>query len=86
MQVPLLPPTVTDQIRLWEMEKNRLEAIHGYLFKEFNTLQDYEMAVQYARELGWVMWEKKERRMFFCRDEGKDSVIQFIQRRVVKNG
>jgi transcription initiation factor TFIIH subunit 4 len=67
------------------MEKNRLEAIPGYLFKEFNTVQDYEMVVEYANELGWVMWQNKQKRMFFCRDEGKGTVIEFIQRKIVKS-
>jgi len=76
---------VTDQIRLWEMEKNRLEATAGYLFRDFNTFQDYKMVMDYANELGWVMWYKDDRRMFFCRDEGKGTVIEFIKRKIVRS-
>lgn len=80
-----MPPTVTDQIRLWEMEKNRLESTAGYLFRDFNTTQDYLMVVKYADELGWVVWKDDLRRMFFCRDEGKGTVIEFVKRKIVRS-
>ena len=34
IQTPILPPTITDQIRLWELERDRLqftEGEHSYL-------------------------------------------------------
>lgn len=40
LQNPLLPVTVQDQIRLWELEKNRLQSQEGeYCF--FTTLGPY---------------------------------------------
>jgi transcription initiation factor TFIIH subunit 4 len=33
---PLLPPTVVDQIRLWELEKNRIRAQDGQLEEFFS--------------------------------------------------
>jgi transcription initiation factor TFIIH subunit 4 len=76
---------VTDQIRLWEKEKNRLEATTGYLFRDFNSVQDYTMVVDYASELGWVIWSNKQKGMFFCRDEGKGTVIEFVDRKITKS-
>jgi transcription initiation factor TFIIH subunit 4 len=67
------------------MEKNRLEATAGYLFRDFNIVQDFDMAVEYTTELGWVMWSNRQKRMFFCREEGKGTVIEFIKRKVVKS-
>jgi len=67
------------------MEKNRLEATPGYLFRDFNTMQDFQMVLDYASELGWVMWSNKQKRMFFCRDEGKGTVIEFIRRKIVRS-
>ncbi len=29
LQTPILPPTITDQIRLWELEKDRLQFTEG---------------------------------------------------------
>jgi transcription initiation factor TFIIH subunit 4 len=65
------------------MEKNRLEATSGFLFRDFNSLQDYTMVLDYATELGWVMWSSKQKRMFFCREEGKGTVIDFIKRKII---
>jgi transcription initiation factor TFIIH subunit 4 len=66
------------------MEKNRLEATPGYLFRDFNSVQDFTLVLDYASELGWVVWTNKQKRMFFCRDEGTDTVIDYIKRKIVK--
>jgi len=66
------------------MEKNRLEATLGWLFRDFNTVQEYNMVLEYAQELGWVMWHRPDKRMFFCRAEGKGQVIDFINRKILK--
>lgn len=29
VQTPILPPTITDQIRLWELERDRLQFTEG---------------------------------------------------------
>lgn len=34
-QNPLLPVTVQDQIRLWELEKNRLKSSEGVILPKF---------------------------------------------------
>lgn len=34
-QNPLLPVTVQDQIRLWELEKNRLKSSEGEILQKF---------------------------------------------------
>jgi hypothetical protein len=67
------------------MEKNRLEATAGWLFKDFVTIQDYNTVCDYANELGWVMWKSPQKRMFFCRDEGKATMIDFINRKILKS-
>lgn len=35
-QDPLLPPTVVDQIRLWELEKNRIRDQEGAIHRLFS--------------------------------------------------
>lgn len=70
-QTPLLPPTVVDQIRLWELEKNRMKDEEGYLYEDFRTQADYELVINYARQLGVVLWEgAPEIRKFFVTLEG----------------
>ncbi|KAI8058357.1 transcription factor TFIIH subunit p52/Tfb2 [Syncephalis plumigaleata] len=50
-QIPVLPLTVVDQIRLWEMEKNRLQTTQGFLYQQFARQQDFDTVLQYAQEL-----------------------------------
>lgn len=56
LQDPLLPPTVTDQIRLWENEKNRIQSSDGFLYTDFQTQGDYDLVKNYADQLGVVIW------------------------------
>lgn len=63
--VPFLPPTVTDQIRLWELEGERLECTDGYMLKEFPSEKDYRDSVKYAEDLGVLIWKDDSERKFF---------------------
>ena len=77
---PVLPPTVVDQIKLWELEKNRLKATEGYLFRDFSSAIAYERARQNSSEQGLTMYENSQARMFFVIKEGKQIVADFIRR------
>ncbi len=62
---PVLPPTVVDQIRLWQIEGDRMKATLGFLMKEFNTAAEYEDTCKYADSLGVLVWKNDARRCFF---------------------
>jgi len=62
---PVLPPTVVDQIRLWQIENERMKATPGFLFKEFENQKEYEGCVRYADEIGVLTWKNDAKRMFF---------------------
>ena len=82
-QTPLLPPTVVDQIRLWELEKNRVTEDEGYLYEDFRTQSDYDLVINYAKQLGVVLWEAPgQARKFFVTMEGHLMVRDFIKRRM----
>lgn len=61
----IIPPTVTDQIRLWQLERDRLRATAGFLFKDFSNLQEYQAPCQYAADIGVLVWKSDRKRMFF---------------------
>lgn len=60
-----IPPTVMDQIRLWEYEGERVEAENGYLMREFNSQAEYNDVKKYADACGVLRWSSDEKRMFF---------------------
>ncbi|CCJ30551.1 unnamed protein product [Pneumocystis jirovecii] len=78
---PIIPPTVNDQIRLWEMERNRLKATEGYLFRDFNSNSDFELALKYANELNVVVWEAPSKRVFFVNIQGSNMVVDYIKKK-----
>ena len=61
----ILPPTVVDQIRIWQIEGNRMKTSSGYLLHEFKTLLEYDDYVRHAELLGVLTWRSDEKRMFF---------------------
>ncbi|KAF7773172.1 hypothetical protein Agabi119p4_5339 [Agaricus bisporus var. burnettii] len=78
---PLLPVTVQDQIRLWELEKNRLKSSEGYLYTAFTSQADYDLVLNYAKQLDVVLWENAAKRCFFGSLEGHLRIKEFIERR-----
>ncbi|CAL1716128.1 unnamed protein product [Somion occarium] len=82
---PLLPVTVQDQIRLWELEKNRVKSQEGYLYTAFASQADYEYVLDYAKKLDVVLWESAARRCFFGSLEGHANIRGFIERRTAGN-
>lgn len=61
----ILPPTVVDQIRLWQLEGDRMKATVGFLFKDFNSQGEYESVARYAEEIGVCVWKQDRERRFF---------------------
>ncbi|EEH35285.1 RNA polymerase II transcription factor B subunit 2 [Paracoccidioides lutzii Pb01] len=61
----VLPPTVVDQIRLWQLERDRIKATPGFLFKDFVSLAEFDGPCRYAEEIGVLVWKSEKRRMFF---------------------
>jgi len=61
----VLPPTVVDQIRLWQMENERMTSTKGFLFKDFDSAREYEDLVKYADEVGVLQFRNDKKRQFF---------------------
>ncbi|KAL2147521.1 hypothetical protein VTI28DRAFT_8776 [Corynascus sepedonium] len=63
---PVLPPTVVDQIRLWQLENERMRTSAGFLFKDFDSLEEYVSLSSYAEEIGVLVWKSDKKRMFYA--------------------
>lgn len=62
---PSLPPTVVDQIRLWQIEGDRMTPTNGYLFQEFVDERQYQACLEHAETVGVLQWHDDKRRLFF---------------------
>jgi len=49
LQKPVIPATVTDQVRLWELERDRFRFADGVLYSQFLSQKDFEVLRDHAR-------------------------------------
>ena len=74
-----LPPTVVDQIRLWQIEGERMKTTPGFLFKDFASAWDFEDTARYAEELGILAWKNSRRRLMFV--TRTEQIVDYLERR-----
>lgn len=63
---PVLPPTVVDQIRLWQLENERMKTTGGFLFRDFDDPREYHDTRRFADEIGVLVWSNDKTGMFFA--------------------
>ena len=78
----VLPPTVVDQIRLWQIEGERMKATPGYLFKDFANEPEFKACCTYASEVGVLVWSDSTNMMFFVTN--MEQIVPFIRSRTKK--
>lgn len=81
-KLEILPPNVVDQIKLWQLELDRIQTFDGYLFKDFANQQEYDILSNYASELGVLIWADKVKRKFFVTKDGMTQVADFANRKL----
>ncbi|XP_034211558.1 general transcription and DNA repair factor IIH subunit TFB2 isoform X3 [Prunus dulcis] len=59
-RVPSVPENVTDQIRLWETDLNRVEMTPAYHYDGFPSRDLFEGASDFARGYNALLWEDPE--------------------------
>ncbi|EFA07302.1 general transcription factor IIH subunit 4 [Tribolium castaneum] len=75
-----LPPTVVDQIKLWEIERNRLTYSEGVLYSQFLSQADFNILKEYAQSNGHLIWCNKEKRTLIINKSAHDDVKKFWKR------
>ncbi|EOD52920.1 putative tfiih and nucleotide excision repair factor 3 complexes subunit protein [Neofusicoccum parvum UCRNP2] len=78
-KMPVLPPTVVDQIRLWQIEGDRMRSTEGFLFKDFKDWEEYRDLREYADHIGVLVWSNDARRLMFL--TRVEQISQFIKNR-----
>lgn len=77
---PIIPPTISDQIRLWELERSRMKFTEGVLYNQFLSQADFEILRKYAEDLGVLMWANSSKRVIVVSRSGHDDVKRFWKR------
>jgi len=56
-RAPVVPEVVSDQIRLWEKEVNRVTMVPAYLYSDFESDDVWRGTCDEARRLGAHLWQ-----------------------------
>ncbi|XP_061615985.1 general transcription factor IIH subunit 4 isoform X2 [Phyllopteryx taeniolatus] len=76
-QTPVLPPSITDQIRLWELERDRLQFTEGVLYNQFLSQADFEVLRDRAQGLDCLVWQDVAHRVMVVTPHGHSEVKRF---------
>ncbi|KAL8472108.1 hypothetical protein ACS0TY_029364 [Phlomoides rotata] len=79
-RVPSVPENVTDQIRLWEADLNRVEMIPSHLYDEFPSREVFEATCDFAREYGGLLWENSKKMRLVAKGEIHTQMKEFLRK------
>jgi len=76
----VIPGVICDQIRLWELERDRFVFTEGVLYNQFLSQRDYELLRDYAKEQKCLTWENPAKRVMVVTKAGHEDVRRFWKR------
>ncbi|GAB4851889.1 RNA polymerase II transcription factor B 52 kDa subunit [Ancistrocladus abbreviatus] len=79
-RIPSVPENVTDQIRLWESDLNRVETTPAHLYDEFPSKDLFESACDFAREHGGLLWEDSRKLRLVVKAEIHNHMREYLRR------
>lgn len=76
----ILPPTVVDQIKLWENERNRFTFTEGVAYNQFLSQSDFITLRDYAQSINVLIWQQERTRTMVVTKNGHEDVKKFWKR------
>lgn len=76
----LLPPTIVDQIKLWENERNRFKFSEGVAYNQFLSQSDFISLRDYAQSINVLMYVDERSRTMVVTKNGHEDVKKFWKR------
>lgn len=73
-----IPSNVSDEIRLWEAEQDRVKTEPGSLLTDFTTAENYNRVLEYANDIGAVIWKNTSKGQLVVSADGYESVKAFV--------
>lgn len=74
-----LHPAIIDQLKLWEIDQNRINPKEGYLYSQFLNLSDFEKVEKYAIENSCCLFSSSRKRLLIVTMEGHQLVRTFVK-------
>ncbi|KAK4483562.1 hypothetical protein RD792_010761 [Penstemon davidsonii] len=78
-RIPSVPENVTDQMRLWESDLNRVEMTPAHLYDEFPSRDVFDSACDFAREYGGLLWENSKKMRIVVKAEIFTQMKEFLR-------
>lgn len=75
-----LPPTVVDQIKLWENERNRFKFTESVAYNQFLSQGDFITLRDYAQSIDVLIWQNERTRTMVVTKNGHEDVKKFWKR------
>lgn len=75
-----LPPTIVDQIKLWENERNRFTYTEGVVYNQFLSQADFITLRDYAQSINVLVWQNERSRTMVVTKNGHEDVKKFWKR------
>lgn len=72
-----IPPTVIDQIYLWEREREKFMFTEGRLYSQFNSQSDFDLLRKYAEDHGFLIFDNPASRVMIVHEDGHDPVRRY---------
>jgi transcription initiation factor TFIIH subunit 4 len=76
-QTPIIPQVICDQLRLWELERDRFQFDEGVLYSNFLSDDDFTSFRNYAKDLNVLLWENAGNRLLVVNSSGHDLMKQY---------
>ena len=74
-----IPPTVRDQIKLWELEKFRLKWQDVVCYSDFNTASQFQSAIAYAESIDAFILVNQQKRLLIVRSQCHEQMKMFFK-------
>lgn len=72
-----IPPTVIDQIHLWERERDKFIFTEGRLYSQFNSQSDFDLLRKYAEDHGFLIFDNPTSRVMVVHEDGHEAVRKY---------
>ncbi len=79
MKKGIIPSNVSDEIRLWEGEQERVQTKKGTYLSDFDSAEDFNRVLAYADELGGKLWADPIRKQLVVSEDAANLVRNFIR-------
>ncbi|EOB12466.1 General transcription factor IIH subunit 4 [Nosema bombycis CQ1] len=74
-----LPVTISNQIKIWEAKRNRIQTHFGYLYSNFLNLIDFQKVHKFCLEKNCIIDKDIEKRVLIIKPEFNEIVKKYVE-------